>query len=534
MIISKNQPIEYPVNISPGQPVLVEFKTLGIGVGGKKVNSKIAVDLYVYYLIHPQGRSTNMVNSGPVSIWTGEGEDKVHKVKLIAPDFNFDSKVKSIVYITTDNYSGIIIGDDLVISGESGFEEKKAVVNRMGVVGGVGGNVPGLVVDIGSIPIRDDLKDDLQNRIFYMRPWAQDSFGIVGWHHIHHLIENQKLLGGGRIENNSFEVVDVSWESIKDNNWWGWTEKRNFLIHPFLYPFAGTFNLSQNMTTFNRLFSMKRRIGGFDVADSDRISGIAVSVINKLDLIIVPSIWAKNSYINSGVRSEIVQVLGHGIRDEFINVGLGESLDTNNESIKMLRNEREKGSILVLFFMAHSPWRKGADLVRDVMIRVQRRHGNVILVIKGWGSASAFSGIRFHEIRGWLDNNDLRRLYDCCDIVVSPSRGGGFELNAFEGVSRGLPTLVSNGGCFTDLMDYYIPINVSKYVAPLAGNPVHVGVGPEVDVNDFENKLEDVIINLDQHKKIFRDRSGQIRNLFSWKNIALRLENILREYDFIR
>lgn len=194
---------------------------------------------------------------------------------------------------------------------------------------------------------------------------------------------------------------------------------------------------------------------------------------------------------------------------------------------------RQDGNILILYFLIHSEHRKGADLVKNVMKRVQNKFGNVYLIVKG-KNTDYFSDIRSLNITSWMSNHDLRLLYDTCDICLSPSRGGGFELNALEAISRGIPTLVTNGCCFSDLIDYFIPIGINKKMTqPLPGNPIHIGTGCEVDIDDFEKKLTDVIDRLYYWKEHFRKSSNEIKEKYSWRNTANTLNDYLIQYGFI-
>ena len=288
---------------------------------------------------------------------------------------------------------------------------------------------------------------------------------------------------------------------------------------------------------------MKNKIGGFDVADSNRISRLAVDLINKIDLMIVPSNFSKTAYINSVVTTPI-EVLPHGINDEFLRDDFSDidnidkqqhTVNTNNINIVGLRRARRYGNILILYFVTHSEHRKGADLVSEVMRRIQKKYPNVLLVIKsGHDTSRTFNNINHIHIKGWLDDRELRILYDSCDMCISPSRGGGFELNALEAASRGIPTLVTNGGCFTDLIDYFIPINLSsKITQPLPGNAVHIGYGYEVDINDLEKKIIDTINRLEYWENHFKNNSKEIREKYSWVNISKILDRHLKSYGFI-
>lgn len=372
------------------------------------------------------------------------------------------------------------------------------------------------------------LPKDSKNRISYIYSlYCNDSFHIVASNHVKHLRRKYE------IENGNVEIEEIDWSQIGGINW---DEKRSVLLHPFLYPFASSDSFTQNSRNFAKLLSMKNKIGGFDVADSNRISKLAVDLINKIDLMIVPSSFSKDAYINSGVTIP-VEVLPHGIPEEFLNDDRIDvnNINTNNINIVGLRRARKYGNILILYFLVHSEHRKGADLVAEVMRRIQKKYPNVLLVIKsGHDTTRTFNNVNHIDIKGWLDDRELKMLYDSCDICISPSRGGGFELNALEAASRGIPTLVTNGGCFTDLIDYFIPIRLSsKITQPLPGNSVHIGYGHEIDISDLETKIIDTISRLEHWENHFKNNSKEIREKYSWKNVSKILDGYLKSYGFL-
>lgn len=423
-----------------------------------------------------------------------------------------------------------------------------------------------------------ELPKDSKKRLVYVYPMGKNqSFNLVAKHQIEFFNEKYLVDKGMTfdkyVEIEEFDWSEISGESSEVKNW---KEKRNILLHPFLYPFTSKDSFLNNARNFARLLVTKNKIGGFDVADSDKISDIAVELINKIDLILTPSMFSRDAYINSGVRPEIVQILPHGLDDYFsienvdvdvdvdvkdisnVNVDNenadNEDIDNKNNSnvvekiFGKLRELREKGKILILYFVLHSGYRKGADLVERVMKRLEKRFeddGNenkICLVVRGkslkyfenMGSEINKNKDNVILVDQWLSNKDLVRLYDSCDICLVPSRGGGWEMNAMEAASRGLITLAPNGGCFLDMKDYLIMVDIDKdkIVKPLPGNAIHIGNGYEVDINDFENKLLNVVNNFDNHKEIFKNRRKEISDKYSWRNIVNQLDEILGRYGF--
>ncbi len=395
---------------------------------------------------------------------------------------------------------------------------------------------------------------ECKNNISYIHQiYSRSSFNIVSSNHIKYLrMAKDDLVTTGSILTDSskdIEIQEIDWSMLEnialENN-------VNVLLHPILHLSGSPGQFSQNSGIFSRLLDIKHKIGGFDVADSDKMSSFSVEIFNKLDLIMVPSNWSREAYVNSGVKSP-VEVLPHGISDKFsdnntvtmsdkiteaineITEDVNETTKTINKNTTKIKELKEHGNILILYFMLHSSYRKGADLVTEVMKRIQSKSKNVYLVFKSPGVlARECPGVNGIGLRDWINEDDLRSLYDSCDICICPSRGGGFELNALEASSRGIPTLVPNGGCFLDYIDYLIPVDLSnKKIKLFDGNPIHVGNGFEVDIDDFEEKLTDTINNLEKYKSQFRRNSKGIRDKLSWRSTAKTLEEYLRKYEFI-
>ncbi len=279
------------------------------------------------------------------------------------------------------------------------------------------------------------------------------------------------------------------------------------------------------------LFELRRRcekLIAFEVADSDAISTYAAGMVNNADLVIVPSTFAKYAYIRSGVRTP-VEVLPHGVGEEFMR----EPREPKHEKLRqLLQLKREKGFKYVLFFLWHSGHRKGADLVYQVMKLVQSRRKDIILVVKRADIIDEhlqwLRKLRMIEVAGWLRTDDLVDLYDICDMLICPSRGGGFEMNAIEALARGLPTIVPKWGCFLDYIEYAIPVPVSGFVRVFTDNPVHTGYGAEIDVSAAADIILQVAEDLEEHKARARENAEAIRRRYSWRAVGDRLIQILR------
>ncbi len=356
--------------------------------------------------------------------------------------------------------------------------------------------------------------------LYYIYPMNKKiSFSLISKQHIKYLSRKVKV----------HEIDEVVIDGLV------WTKKRRVLLHPILYVTIGDRPelFSERVRRLKALQKVAERLGGFETCDSDAISKIATYVLNQFDLVIVPSNFAKNVLKKCEVVTS-VEVLPHGIPEEFMRIGN----PIKSENILPVLELKEKhNAILVLFFLMHSGFRKGADLVYRVMKQVQEKYKNVYLVVKRGDIIDPYliplRSLKTIEITGFLTVEELRQLYDTCDILLCPSRGGGFEMNALEGISRGLPTLVPNAGCFLDYIQYAIPLPIAKKVKVFNDNPIHVGYGWEVSIEDFYSKVCDVIEHLSEYKEKFAKRKYEVRQKYSWKHICDKLYEILRKYGFV-
>jgi glycosyltransferase involved in cell wall biosynthesis len=357
------------------------------------------------------------------------------------------------------------------------------------------------------------------NPIYYIYPrFSQVSFSKISREHIKHLSKKIKI----------YEIDEEILDGLM------WIDQRTILLHPILYSTIGDNPnmFKQRQERLKRLLKVKGKLGGFETSDSDKISEIAVETLNQFDLIFLPSNWAKEVFQKCGVKSPI-EVIPHGLNETFIS----NDKSITDETVKRIQRIKERdGAILVLFFMMHSNYRKGADLVYEAMKDIQLVYPNIYLVIKHSSNKQQiedkFKKLKLIEVSGWMEENQLRQLYDVCDMLLCPSRGGGFELNALEGIARGLPTLVPEAGCFMDYIEYAIPLTVRNHPKVFPDNPIHIGNGWETSAEDLFQTIEKVYFNLSYYKEKAKEYSQHVKEKYNWQIICEKLYKVLKEYNF--
>jgi glycosyltransferase involved in cell wall biosynthesis len=244
--------------------------------------------------------------------------------------------------------------------------------------------------------------------------------------------------------------------------------------------------------------------------------------------VFLPTNFAINAYKNSDVEAPC-ELVPHGLSDIMLT---HEKTISDPELKKLYEEKKKKEAIFVLFFCLHSEYRKGADIVADAMRFLQQKHSNLWIVIKAPRINNILQGLRMHHIKGWLNEDQLRQLYDICDILIVPSRGGGFELNALEGIARGIPTIAPNYGCFADYGDYIVPLAVTGHPRVFPDNPIHIGKGWETNADELSHVIEKVMFNLEAWKMKLEVKAEEIRTRYSWATICGNLYSLLNKYGF--
>ena len=335
----------------------------------------------------------------------------------------------------------------------------------------------------------------LGNNLTYYAPLA-GSFGTVSGHHM-------RLLPTVNWTVRHVLLSQMLKTSMGTGDWWG-------LVHPIFYIFQ------ERRRAIQRLRRGHGHIGGFDLADTDKISPFASTTANEIDLIMVPSECSKETFIRSGVKTR-VEVVPHGVNEELYSSPKGHLHLIPRDGVK------------ILFFFLHSELRKGADIVRVVMKRILSERPDVRFILKTGAMNDLCNLPRTTWITQWLSELDLIRLYDACDIVFAPSRGGGFEINVLEGLARGKVVVTSDWPAIQEYAARYaitIESDGTK-VKPLSGNPIHIGYGANPHVNQSYELMNYALDNLEYLKKKAEKYAPEIRKKYSWKKTARRIAECL-------
>jgi len=347
----------------------------------------------------------------------------------------------------------------------------------------------------------------------YVHPIDNSSFGLIGKKHVELLREKYPVreftMFSGMIIPSLFKFKHIA-------------------IMPLFWKFLHVnYEQAKKMgfkKTLKESLPESETIIGADIADSDLINPVYAEILNLIDMIVVPSQWAKNAYLKSGVKTN-VQIVPHGVPTSWLKP-LRYGITFTPAKWVSWKTETK-----ILFFYPHSWDRKGLDLCVKVMRKIQKIFHNTLLVVKTphpkmlpqkW-----FENLNYIQITGFLTWNQLRQVYEACDILLMFSRGGAFELNALEGLFLGLPVLYGEGLAPEEYCKGYgVPVKTKDKIKFWKDNPIHIGYGKEIIIEDAVTKLKDVIENLNEYKA----KAKQFpRHLWTWQAIKSKLINAFQK-----
>ena len=113
------------------------------------------------------------------------------------------------------------------------------------------------------------------------------------------------------------------------------------------------------------------------------------------------------------------------------------------------------------------------------------------------------------DVTGYVEEGQLRWLYENCAAYCFPSLSEGFGLPGLEAMAHGAPVASSNATCLPEVNG-----DAAHYFNPL-------------DVEDMANKINDILTNEKLRKDLIKKGSEQVKK-YSWERMA---KQTLEVYD---
>ncbi|MEJ5244460.1 MAG: glycosyltransferase [Bacteroidota bacterium] len=264
-----------------------------------------------------------------------------------------------------------------------------------------------------------------------------------------------------------------------------------------------------------------------------------VEIFKQAAEIWTPSNFSRQSFINSGIDFDKVQVIPNGI-DPKLFKPYGEKYPLNT-------NKRMK-----FLYLGGTIYRKGFDILLSAYMQTFSASDDVCLVVKDMGGDSFYRGqtakdmiLRAKQnpnapeiiyIDDSMSEEEIASLYRACDVFVSPYRGEGFSLPTLEAMACGLPVVVTRGGATDDFTDekcaWYLSaekINIGKTLdGKLFTNEAYL---LEPDRDHLCATLKYIFANPTEVYSAGLIASAKARKFWTWRNSTIRL---LSRIDYLQ
>jgi len=166
----------------------------------------------------------------------------------------------------------------------------------------------------------------------------------------------------------------------------------------------------------------------------------------------------------------------------------------------------------IILFMGRLVYEKGIQNLIAAMPKILDRYHDTKLVIAGKGGMmdelkQEVNALGINEkvyFAGYLNSNDVKKMYKCADISVFPSTYEPFGIVAIEAMLSGTPVVVSDIGGLNEIVEHGVN-GMKSY----AGNP---------------NSLADSILNLlFDHKlcdDVVKNAKAKVKAEYNWNKIT--------------
>ncbi len=364
------------------------------------------------------------------------------------------------------------------------------------------------------------------NVIYCYPMWHTVSFTLVSKKHIQQLRRFHRV----------YEWDELSFPEIYP------VEPYTLFVHPF---FFASLRWMTEMKLLERgldyavghvkaRLSKFRKVVAVEVADSDRVGDLAVRLTEIPTDVVVPSEFSRRAMLDSGVKTP-VHVVPHGLDPEWYLSQPQTPTATTPPHLRLLWEiKQRKGWRVLLFWMWHSPDRKGWAEVRQVYERLRGERDDVLLVVVTVTplavDPAVASRLGIYNIYGWLGDQDKMLLYDTADVTLLFSRGGAFELCGLESLSRGTPIVAHRMGSWAEYAPQWLLVKEGLRVRVLENNWIHVGYGYTVDVDSALDRIHELLEMGEESKA--RVKEHAVRELlpkYNWTAVGERLKGLIPE-----
>lgn len=281
-----------------------------------------------------------------------------------------------------------------------------------------------------------------------------------------------------------------------------------------LYESLPMIDISSDLLINNRLPPEYAISNGYNVGftywETEQLPKLWVEHMNMMDEIWTTSKWAKNVFINSGVKVPVFD----------FQLGVEPSL--------FFPKLRYKRSPFHFLSIGAPSTRKNSQIAVNAFLDTFAGVDDVFLIYKCIGEpdariypdSSARNSVYKHSKIKVIDIDlpieQLSELYDSIDCLIYPTSGEGWGLMPYQSIAKGIPTICTNATACTEFAEMSVPLNFSFGKNKMSGIYEDAGVWAEPDYQDLCDKMLMVYTEYDKVANFTYDNAAKQFPSMSW------------------
>ena len=261
------------------------------------------------------------------------------------------------------------------------------------------------------------------------------------------------------------------------------------------------------------------------MCENDLMGKPWVKACNGMNYVLVPNVFQKDVFINSGVKEEKVKIIPHGTEtDKFLELN---------------RPTRDVFTFGMVGYLNGTEDEEGRKLDRKGVFDVIQAFSSefsedepVQLILKtsnpAFGYYSRFTNRQIHTINKLYDTIELCNLYHSLDCFVFPSKAEGIGQPPREAMATGLPVIVGNYSGLEEIANekYCYPISPSGFFKR-KGWVEQPGNWATYDISELMYLMRYIFEHQAEAKEKGKKAAKEIRKNHSWENAAVKMKEFL-------
>jgi glycosyltransferase involved in cell wall biosynthesis len=282
-------------------------------------------------------------------------------------------------------------------------------------------------------------------------------------------------------------------------------------------------------------FCGKTRIG-YTLLEVDKLPEDWVSTLNQLDAVWTPTHWGKDTFIDSGVKEDLMAVVPEGVNVDVFNPyaypidGLVARDTFKFLCVGKLENRKNIDDLCIAFSRAFQNTEK-VELF--LMIDNPFVKGNVFEYLYNLNLPVHAPIVPLQSVP---EHNVLANIMVSCDAFVLPSRAEGWGLPFLEAMACGLPAIGTDWSGNTEFMNknnsYLVKVKeLIQAEDPIFGHYLKQGRWAKPSIAHLVELMRYIFDNQEEARKKGQKAAMEVAEKWSWEQAAKKARKELEKHE---